>query len=90
MILQKIANLLFLLPLINCQVLNYVLVATGDCNCFNDQSVQTELIDLNDENNICTGLPNYPLPLDGASGGRVDNVEEIWPVVCGGYYYVEF
>ena len=87
MILQKIANLLFLLPLINCQNLNYLLVATGDPN---DQSVQTELIDLNDANNICTGLPNYPLSLDGASGGRVDNVDEIWPVVCGGYYYGEY
>ena len=87
MILQKIAILLFFLPLLNCQVLNYVLVATGDPN---DQSVQTELIDLNDANNICTGLPNYPLTLDGASGGRVDNVDEIWPVVCGGYYYGEY
>jgi hypothetical protein len=24
------------------------------------------------------------------SGGRVDNVDEIWPVVCGGYYYGEY
>ena len=65
--------MLLLLPLINCHGLNHLLVATGDPN---DLSVKTEVIDLGDAGNVCNGLPDYPLTLDGASGGLVDNSGE--------------
>ena len=85
---QHILRLVFILPtLINCQVLDHLLIATGDPN---EQAIKTEVLDLDNANNICSELPDYPLPLDGASGGRVDNVDELWPVVCGGYYYGEY
>ena len=60
-----------------------IFVTTGDPN---EESVKTELIDLDDASNICS-LPDYPMPLDGAIGGLV---RDQFPVICGGYYYGDY
>ena len=78
---------LLLLPLVNCEGLDHIFVATGDPNV---ESVKTEVIDVNNPLNVCNGLPDYPLTLDGASGGLVDDFGEKYPIVCGGYYYGEY
>ena len=87
MLFQHLSYLLVFLPLVNCQALDHIFVATGDPN---DESVKTELIDLSDASNVCDGLPDYPKPLDGASGGLLDNFGQKYPIVCGGYYYGEY
>ena len=87
MLYQLLSHLFILLPLINCQILDHILVTSGDPN---DESVKTEVIHLADDGNICTGLPDYPMPLDGASGGLIDDFGTKYPIVCGGYYYGDY
>ena len=58
-----------------------VFVATGDPL---DESVTTEVIDLANADHVCSGLPDYPMKLDGAMGGLIGGH---FPVVCGGLDY---
>ena len=46
--------------------------------------MKTEIIDLGHPENVCSGLPNYPIALEGASGGLLGDK---YPVVCGGLDY---
>jgi hypothetical protein len=55
-----------------------VLVTTGRPD---DTSVKSEVIDLEDASNICQTLDDYPIQVDGAVGGLVNQVD---PLVCGG------
>ena len=59
-------------------ILDAIFVTTGDPN---EESIKTEIIDLGHPENVCSGLPNYPIALEGASGGLL---AEKYPVVCGG------
>jgi hypothetical protein len=56
------------------------LVTTG--NPFST-SVKSEVIDLEDSNNICQDLEDYPIQVWGAVGGLLNQVD---PLVCGGGY----
>jgi hypothetical protein len=48
--------------------------------------VTSEVIDLEDSNNICQDLEDYPIQVYGAVGGLLNQVD---PLVCGGYQYPE-
>jgi hypothetical protein len=58
-----------------------VLVTTGDPR---DTSVKSEVIDLEDSNNFCNDLEDYPIQVHGAVGGLLNQVDAL---VCGGYPY---
>jgi hypothetical protein len=45
-------------------------------------SVKSEVIDLDDPSNICQNLEDYPIVVDGAVGGFLNQGD---PLVCGGY-----
>jgi hypothetical protein len=45
-------------------------------------SVKSEVIDLEDSSNICQNLEYYPIQVDGAVGGLINQVD---PLVCGGW-----
>jgi hypothetical protein len=45
-------------------------------------SVKSEVIDLDDSNNICQDLKDYPIQVRGAVGGLLNQGD---PLVCGGY-----
>ena len=51
-------------------------MATGNPN---EEATKTELLDLNDPDNVCN-MPSYSIPLEGATGGLIefDN-----PMFCG-------
>ena len=51
-------------------------MATGNPN---EEATKTELLDLNDLDNVCN-MPSYSIPLEGATGGLIefDN-----PMFCG-------
>ena len=87
MLFRNLNILLLFSPFTSSQILDHLLVATGDPNA---ESVKTEVIDVGDAGNVCNDLPDYPLTLDGASGGLVQNSGEKYPVVCGGYYYGDY
>jgi hypothetical protein len=55
-----------------------VLVTTGHPT---NTSVKSEVIDLEDSSNICQDLDDYPMKIDGAVGGLLNQVD---PLVCGG------
>ena len=61
--------------------LDAIFVTTGNPN---EESVKTEVLDLGHPENVCSGLPNYPIALEGASGGLL---AEKYPMVCGGLDY---
>jgi hypothetical protein len=46
-------------------------------------SVKSEVIDLEDSSNICQDLADYPIQVEGAVGGLLNQVD---PLVCGGKY----
>ncbi len=54
-------------------------------NGFDDtyQVTETEVIDLENPNNICDPLPDYPFGVDGATGVLLDGKT---PIVCGGEF----
>jgi hypothetical protein len=54
------------------------LVTTGDPRT---NSVKSEVIDLEDANNICQDLEDYPIGVAGAVGGLLNQGD---PLVCGG------
>jgi hypothetical protein len=54
------------------------LVTTGDPR---STSVKSEVIDLEDASNICQTLEDYPIAVDGAVGGFLNQGD---PLVCGG------
>ena len=56
-------------------------MTTGDPQ---NTAVKSEIIDLLDAETTCQSLEDYPLPVTGAFGGRLDDVV---PVVCGGAHY---
>jgi hypothetical protein len=45
-------------------------------------AVKSEVIDLQDPSNICQTLEDYPIAVDGAVGGFLNQGD---PLVCGGY-----
>jgi hypothetical protein len=51
-----------------------------------DNSVKSEVIDLKDPNNICQNLEDYPIKVQGAVGGLLNQVD---PLVCGGLPYTK-
>ena len=53
-----------------------VLITTGDSN-----KTTTEIFDLRDPTNKCENLPDYPLGVEFASGGLI---QDKYPLVCGG------
>ena len=57
-----------------------VLVVNGDPR---DDGKKTELIDLEDPTFSCNKIEDFPLSLNYATGGLVDET----PIVCGGYSY---
>jgi hypothetical protein len=54
-----------------------VLVTTGD---------KSEVIDLEDSNNICQDLEDYPIQVFAAVGGLLN---QVYPLVCGGQPYTK-
>jgi hypothetical protein len=57
-----------------------VLVTTGSPDAI---SVKSEVIDLEDVSNICQDLEDYPIQVQGAVGGLLNQGD---PLVCGGGY----
>ena len=55
-----------------------VLITTG---LGDDITQVTEIFDVKDPSNLCQTLPNYPLPVHGASGGLI---QDKYPFICGG------
>jgi hypothetical protein len=45
-------------------------------------SVKSEVIDLEDSRNFCQILEDYPIQVDGAVGGLINQID---PLVCGGW-----
>jgi hypothetical protein len=58
-----------------------VLVTTGYWKWNSDTLGKSEVIDLEDSGNICQVLEDYPIPVYGAVGGLLNQVD---PLVCGG------
>ena len=54
-------------------------VAMGTSNTINSQ---IEIIDLENPSNVCSNLPNYPLPLIGSMGSLNSQGQ---PFICGGH-----
>ena len=49
-----------------------------------ENGTKSEVIDLENEFNHCTDLPDYPLQVEQASGGILHGK---YPVICGGHFY---
>jgi hypothetical protein len=61
----------------------YVYFVSGKVLVTTD-SVKSEVIDLEDSNNICQDLEDYPIEVSDAVGGLLNQVD---PLVCGGSPY---
>ena len=50
-----------------------------------EESQLSEVLDLSNENTSCARMKNYPIPVDGAFGGLMDDEK---PLICGGVFPV--
>ena len=57
------------------------MIATGFSS---DDGINSEIIDVEDSNFICTNIAPFPVSLDGASGGLMNGEK---PFICGGRAY---